>query len=145
VRDADTTRLGDRLQTGGDIHTFAMSVFALDNHIAEIDPDADMYTLFLGKRTVPFIHLTLDGDGALNCINDTCEFREDAIARQFEDAPAVLFDYRLEYFLAMSLQSGERASLVALHQRRIAGNVGDQNGGKASFHGHLPLTCLVKR
>ena len=113
------------MQTGGDSHTFAMSVFALDNHIAEIDSDADVDTLFLGKQTVAFIHLTLDGDGALNCTNDTCEFREKAIARQLKDTSPVLLDYWLEYFLAMSLQPGERSSFVAFHQRRIAGDVGD--------------------
>ena len=133
------------LQAGGDVHTLAMSVLALDDHIAEIDADADMDTLFLGKRTVAFIHLTLNGDGALNRINDTCEFREEAIARQLEDTSPVLLDYWLEYFLAMSLKPGERSSFVALHQRRIAGDVGDQNGGKASVHGHLPLLYPAER
>ena len=132
------------LEAGGDVYTLAMSVLTLDDHIAEIDADADAHTFSLGKRTVALLHPPLNGDSALNRIDDTYELRQKAIARQLEDAAPVLLNRRLEDFLPVSLQPRERSGLVALHQRRIAGDVGDQNGGKASFHGHLPLVCLIE-
>ena len=40
-REANATRLGETLQTCRDIHTVAEDVMFLDDHVAQVDPDAE--------------------------------------------------------------------------------------------------------
>ena len=56
------------------------------------------------------------------------------VAHQLEDAAVVPGDFRLEQFLAPGTQPLECARLVALHERRVADDVGGKNGGKLAVH-----------
>jgi hypothetical protein len=61
ARDADTARLGEALEARRDVDAVAVDVVVLDDHVAEVDADAEPDTL-LG-RPVRFVL----GHSALNC------------------------------------------------------------------------------
>ena len=49
LRNADRAGLGERLEPGGDVDAVAKDVVAVDDHIAEIDPDPQLETA-LGRE-----------------------------------------------------------------------------------------------
>ena len=52
LRDADCAGLGERLEPGGDVDAVAEDVVAVDDHVAEIDADAQFETALGRERVV---------------------------------------------------------------------------------------------
>ena len=46
-RDANPAWSGQLLQPGCDVHPFAISILAVDDHLADVDPDADIEPFLL--------------------------------------------------------------------------------------------------
>ncbi len=128
-RDADAARLRQLLQPGRHVDAFAVAVVAVDDHLAEVDADPELDPRLLGDAGVPFGQATLHRDRALDGVDDAAELGEQPVAHQLEDAAMVPFDRRLDQPLALAEQRLERARLVALHQGRIAHDVGGEDGG----------------
>ena len=151
ARDAAPARLGQAFKAGGDVDAVAVDILALHDHVALVhaDPKADALRL----RHVPLAtgHPFLDSDRAGDCVHDTGELDQGAIAHQLDDPAAVLGNQRVDEFPPMRLQALERAGLVAFHERRVADHVRGQDGGEAAFrarshHGWGPpmsLTCSL--
>ena len=47
LRYADAPRLRQSLQPGSNVHSIAIEVSPIDDHVAEVDPDAELYTFLL--------------------------------------------------------------------------------------------------
>ena len=102
---------------------------ALDDDIAEVDPDPEADALRLGDVPLPLGHALLDRDRASDGIDDGGKLAQRAVAHELDDAPAVLGDERVDELAAVDLQALERAGLVAPHEPAVADHVGRQDGG----------------
>src|ERR1700730_19179914 len=65
LRNADGTRLGERLEPGSDVDAIAENVVAVDDDVAEIDPDPQLETALSGDRVVDRTRRSLHLDRAV--------------------------------------------------------------------------------
>ena len=122
--DANAAGLGQRLQARGDVDAVAVDVVALDDDVAEIDADAERDLRAGGglRRDRP-----LHREGAFDRVDDAAELDQRAVADQLDDAAVVGGDGGVEDGLAVALQGGQRAGLVAGHHAGIADDVGGED------------------
>ena len=81
----------------------------------------------------------LDGERAVDGVDDAAEFHQRAVADQLDDAAVVGGDRGIEDRFAVPLQRGERAGLVGAHHARIADHVGGEDRRELTvdaFFGH---------
>ena len=143
ARHADAARLGQLLQTRGHVHAVAEDVVVLEDHVAEVDADAELDPA--GRRHVGVAprHAALDLDRALHRVGNALELDQQAVAGGLDDAAPVLGDRRVDQLEPVGLEARERAGLVGLHQPAVADHVGRQNRGQPAldlrqFHARLP-------
>ena len=142
-RDDDAAGVGELLEPGGDVDALAVEVAIwLVHHVAEIDPDAEADPLGVRPLGLALCRPLLQQDGAAHGVDDARELDERAVAHQLDRTPPVLGDQRLHEFAAQCLQTGKRAVLVALDERRKADHVGRHDGGDPALdpwrQPHLP-------
>jgi hypothetical protein len=121
------------LQSGRNVHPIAIEVSAIDDHVAEIDPNAELNSFLRRNFGIALPHALLDLDRAADCIHDARKLDENAIARRFHDTTAVLLSFGVDQLSAIFLKARERACLICTHQPAIAGNVGSEYGGELAF------------
>src|SRR5262249_28296492 len=95
-RDANSTGLSECLQTCRDIHPVAEDVVFLDDHVTEIDPDAEPDAPLLAHLRLAVDHPALDLHSAAHRIHDTRKFREQAVAGVLDDPAVMLADLRID-------------------------------------------------
>ena len=127
--DDDAARPRQRLQAVGDVDAVAVDVVALDDHVAEIDGDAELQPLVGRRAGVQLAFRALDVDGAAQGVDDALELHQDAVAHRLDEAAVMRGDLGLENILEIGLEAGARALLVDLAQAAIADDVGDHHGG----------------
>lgn len=92
---ASTAWIGHFLEPGGDINAVTVDVLPLDDHIPEIDADAEQNVPIVSIAGIcgcqSLLHLDLAGDG----IDRTCELHQYAIAHELDDAAMMFGDRRL--------------------------------------------------
>ncbi len=126
--------IGELLKPRGDVDALAVPVRPLDDQLAEIDADAHVDALVLGKACVSLRHPALDVDGALDRVDNARELGEKPVAHQLEDCAAMGRDRRLDQFRPVDFEPLEGSRLVQLHQTAVAGDVGGEDGGELPFH-----------
>ena len=131
ARDRDAARLGGLLQTCRHVHAVAEDIGVLNYDVAEVDADSEYDSLILARG-----HGVLDGDGAVDGIDDAGELDQEPVAHRLDDAPVVLGDFGIEHLDAAGLEAGERTGLVGAHEPAVADRVGAQDGGKSTL-GHV--------
>ena len=136
-RDADTARLGERLEPCGDVDPVAVNVVVLDDDVAEVDADPERDAPVLRHTRVALGQALLHLDRALHRLDHARELDQRAIAHQLDDAAVVLGDLRFDEFLAMRLERCERARLVGRHEPRVADHVRSQNRCQPALHCRL--------
>jgi hypothetical protein len=137
ARDADTARFGQPFEPCRDIHAVAENVNALDNNVAEIDPDAEADPLVFGNVALAIEHAALHLGGAAHRIHYARELSEQPVASRLHNAAAMLADFWIDQLAPMRLEALKGALLVRAHQTRIARHVGGENSGKAPGGGHI--------
>ena len=140
ARNTNAARLGERFQTGGDIDTIAKDVVVLDNHIAEVDADAELNPSRRRDIRVASRHPALDLGSAQDRIDNALEFDQHAVAGGLDNAAVVLCDGRIDELDPMGLETGERPRLVDLHQPAKADHVGGKDRRKPALwsrHAHV--------
>jgi hypothetical protein len=135
-RDANASGCGERLQPRGNVDAVAGDVVTLDDDVAEVDPNAEFDPLVGGDEQVARSHLALHLHGAAQRGRRARKFDQHAVAGRTHDAAAVLGDLRIDQLRADLPQPGMRAGLVALHEPRIADDVGDDDRGELAVDGH---------
>jgi len=109
-RDANPAGLGNRLQPGGDVDRVAEQVCSLDDHVADMDADAEPHGFALGHARIFRGQSLLHRDGALHGIDGTGEIGDDAVAGGVEDPPAICRDQPVHDFAARFERSSVPAS-----------------------------------
>ena len=110
-----------------------MAVRPLDDHLAEIDADAHVDAVVLGKAGVSLRHAALDADRAFDRVDDAPKLGEKTVAHQLEDYAAMRRDGRLDKFSSTRLKPLESSRLVQLHQTAVAGDIRGEDGGELPF------------
>jgi hypothetical protein len=116
ARDVDRSRFRDALQTCGHIHPIAVDISFVCNHVAQIDSDAEFYSVLLGQVRIPIDHPMLHFDGAAYRLDRTGELDQHTVARRLHDAPAVFGDLRVNELTSMRLEPLKGALFVGAHQ-----------------------------
>ena len=114
-----------------------IDVVALDDHVAEIDADAEFDAAIRRDAGVPLGHRLLHRDRAAHRIDDAGKFDQQAVTGGLDDTAAVLGDLRIEKLAAQRLEAFERAFLVRPHQPRIPRHIGGEDRGETAGLGHL--------
>jgi hypothetical protein len=107
-----------------DIETVAIEVVALDDHIAEIDADAQFDAAVRRDTSVPLGYRLLHRDRAAHRIDDAGKFHQQAVAGGLDDAAVVLGDFRIEQLAAQRFEAFVRAFLVRPRQPRVPCHIG---------------------
>ncbi len=133
-------RIGDEYSAGigqgfdprGDVDAVAVEVVGLDDHVAEIDADAQFDAVVRRDTGVSLGHRLLHRDRAAHRIDDAGKFDQQAVAGGLDDAAMVLGDFRIKELAAQRLEAFERAFLVRPHQPRIPRHIGGKDRGEAA-------------
>jgi len=114
----------------------AIEVVALDDHVAEVDADAQFDAVVRGDTRVPPGYRLLHRDRTAHRIDDTGKFHQQTVAGGLDDAAAVLGDFRIDELAAQRLEAFERAFLVRAHQPRIPRHIGGEDRGEPAGGSH---------
>ncbi len=87
------------------MYTIATKVVALDDHLAQIDANAELDPPVYWFISVTFGHVFLDFDGALDCIDDARELDEQTVAHGLDNAASAARDGRLDQFVKMGVET----------------------------------------
>src|SRR6185437_10766255 len=101
ARHAYPARLRHSFEAGRYIHTVAVDIAVLDNHVSEIDADAEHDFLLFGDAAIALSHAALDGDRTSHGFNDTREL-EQTISGRLYDTAFVFGYFRVDEFAAMT-------------------------------------------
>jgi hypothetical protein len=130
ARNADAAGFGQRLEPRRDVDAIAVDIVAVDDDVAEIDPDAEIDAAILAQAGVALGHAALNFDGAAHRVDDAGELDEQPVARGLDDAPLVLGDLAVDQLRAMRLEALERVLLVDAHQPAVADDVRREDGAQ---------------
>jgi hypothetical protein len=101
ARDADAARLGQALQPRGDINPVSEDVVFFDDHVAEVNADAEPDPPLLGHLRLTVEHPALNLGRTAHRVHDTRKFREQAVAGVLHGPATVLFDLWVNQFAEM--------------------------------------------
>ena len=113
-RDQDAARLGKLLQAGGDVDAVAVDVLAVDDHVAEVDADAERKPVLGRQGGVALAQGLLDVDSAGQRLDDAREVGQHAVTRRADDAAVVLGDEPVD-----DLAAGSKRACVPASSRCI--------------------------
>src|SRR6516162_5727824 len=142
--DTDFSWLGESFEAGGDVDAVAVDIALIEDHVAQIDADAELDPLLRRHMRVALGHPSPYLDGAAHRIDDAGEFDEQPVAGGLDDAASMVFDLGVPPLAPDRFQRGKRAFLVRTHQPRIPGDVGGQDRDEAARGGHCagaPVFC----
>jgi hypothetical protein len=120
--------MSELLETCSEVDGIAVTIPILDDHLAEVNPDAYIDASLVRKAAIAFEHRALQRYCATYSIYDAGKFGQEAVAHEFEDAAVVPCDLRLKQFLAVRPDSFERAQLIRAHQPTVTYDIRRQNG-----------------
>ncbi len=126
----------NRLQPRGDVDAVAVDVVPIDDHVAEIDPDAECDALVLGDFGIAVDHRPLNLDGAAHRVDHARKFHQHAVAGGLDDPAVMLLDFRIDELAAMRLEPVEGAFLVRSHQPRVARHIGGEDRRETAGGSH---------
>ena len=92
ARDADTARIRQPFQTGGDIHPVAENIPVLQHDVADIDSDAKLHSAIFFEVVVRVSQFVLDFDCTLDRRQGAAERGENAVAGSSANSSFVLRD-----------------------------------------------------
>ena len=119
-RNANPARLREAFQPRRHVDPVAVDIIAVDHHVAQIDPDAELNALVFRKIGVAFGYGSLCLCGSTNRIDDACELGQHPVAHEFDDTPMVLGDLGIDEVRAQCLEGRYRAFLVCADQAGVA-------------------------
>src|SRR5262249_3111611 len=96
--DADPTGIGQSFKPSWEVHPGAEDIVFFDNHVAEVDPNAELYPFGGRGCRVALSHSPLDLHAAADRINHAGELRQEAVAGVLHNPTAALSDLRIDQF-----------------------------------------------
>jgi hypothetical protein len=109
----------------------------LSNHIAEVDPDAELDPLVGRDARIAFGHPALHLHGASDGVNHARELCEKAVAGVLYNPAPVLPDLRINQLAEMRLEPFVRPLLIRPHEARVPRHIGGEDRSEAADRGHL--------
>ena len=134
AREADAAALGQALQAGGDVDAVSVEALALDDDIAQIDPDSEPHLAGGRQVGVPGLEGALDLDGALDSVHDAGELRQHVVAGGVHDAPAMAGHRGGDHRAGLG-DGADGRHLVVAHEPAIPLHIGAHDGGELPLHG----------
>jgi hypothetical protein len=134
--DQDAARLGDAFEPRRYVDAVAIEITALDNHVTQIDTDAQHDAPLLGLIAVRGGHALLEIDRALHGVDSAGELHQHAVAGNLKDAALMLGDQGFQDLLTAHLEGSQRAGFVDLHQAAVTDYIHCQNRGQTAFHAY---------
>jgi hypothetical protein len=101
---ADAAGLSKSLKAGCDIDPVPEDIPAIDDDVAEIDPNAQLNPLGVGRSGIAHGHLALDINRTAHRVDDAGKLDEHPVTGGFDDPAAVLLDLGIGQFASDSLQ-----------------------------------------
>ena len=138
--------VSQRLEPCRQVDAVAIEIAALDNHIADIDADAQEDAMLRGRLGILRVHCFLNVDSAFHGVDDAGELDEDAVTHKLEDTPAMLRNRWHQDIVAARPQQRHRARFILLHEAAVANHVGGKDGCEtalSALFGHQG--CLHSR
>jgi hypothetical protein len=145
IGDEHPAGIGQGFDPRGDVDAVAIEVVALDDHIAEIDADAQFDPVVRRGAGVPLGHRLLHRDRAAHRIDDARKLHQHAVAGSLDDAAVMLRDLRIEKLAAQRFEAFERAFLVSPHQPRIPRHIGGEDRGETAGLAHVSSPAARRR
>ena len=139
-RDTDAAVRRDRFQPHRHVDGVTHQIVAAFHDVAEVDADAQDELVVRAGRCIGRAHRLLDLEGGAHRLDRAHELRQEAIARQLEDAAAMVFHHRLGGRHA-GAEENERMLLVARRHGAESHDVDGDDRGQAPDQGgfvHLP-------
>jgi hypothetical protein len=104
-----------------------------DDHVAEIDADAEFDAPGGRDARVPFGHAVLHGEGAGDCFDDARKLDQQPVAGGLDHPPLVFGEFRIDQLAAQRLEPGQCPGLVLAHQPRVTRDIGREDGGETAL------------
>jgi hypothetical protein len=147
TRDADAARFGQCLQTCRNINPVPEYVALFNDHIAEVDPNAEPDPALFGQVRLAIIHPALDLDRAAHCIDYARELGKEAVTGILHDPAPVFGDLGIDHLAEVRFEPFVRPFLIGAHETRVTGHISGEDGGEAAGRGHgwgRPLRSKVR-
>jgi hypothetical protein len=112
IGDEHPAGIGQGFDARGDVDAVAINVVVFDDHVAEIDADAQLDAVVRRRARVPLGYRLLDLDCAAHRIDDAGKFDQQAVAGGLDDAALVFGDFRIEELAAQRLEALVRGFLI---------------------------------
>jgi hypothetical protein len=132
-RDAEAAWLANTLEPCCDVDAITKDVMAIDDDVADIDPDAELEPFLGPLGRIALRHAALYLDRTAHRLHDARKLDKHAIAGGFDDATTMLADLWIDQGAPARLESGQGAFLVLPHQTRVTRHVGGEDGGQLAF------------
>ncbi len=145
VGDANAARRGQPLEPCGDVDAIAEEIVAVEDHVAEIDPDPELDAAVGRIDGVALRHRLLHRDGTAHRVDDAAELGQHPVACGLDDAALMLGDAGIDQLIAVRLQPRERAFLVLAHQPAVARDIGRQDRRQPALDPLHPHYCPPRR
>jgi hypothetical protein len=120
-----------------DVDAVAIEIVAVNDHVAEIDADAQLNAVVRRDAAVPVGHRLLHLDRATHRIDGAGKLHQQAVASGLDDAAMVLGDLWIEEFAAQRFEAFERALLIRPHQPRIPRHIGGEDRSETAGLVHV--------
>src|SRR6516162_10229768 len=106
------------------VHSIAVEIISLDDHIAEMQTDTKYNPLCFGPFRVHFVHGLLELNRCRQRVACAGKFCERPITHQLDQPAPVSRKRWFEAAPSMLTQSRQRSALVAPHQAGVANDIG---------------------
>jgi hypothetical protein len=129
----DAARIADPFQPCRDVDAVAVEIVARDDHVAEIDADAENDAGVFRLIAAFLLDNLADPDGAGHRIDDAGKHHQQPVPHQLDDAAAIFLDRRLDMLAEKGLQTRQRAGLIQAHHATIPHYVGSEDSDQPPF------------
>src|SRR5262249_5390945 len=115
VRKTDCARLGQGLDSGGDIDTVTVDVALVDNDVTDINADAELYPPIFRYSGIVLGQNTLDLHSAAYRIDGAGKFNQSTVAGSLYNPAAIFRNFGIDDFASVGFERCEGAFLVNTH------------------------------
>nr|WP_237212771.1 hypothetical protein [Ruegeria lacuscaerulensis] len=134
ARYAEPVRRAQTFQSGRYIHTVAVDIVTIHDHVSEMDPDPKQELIVKSHIIVPLRDRVLDLYCRAYGLNYARKFRKYSVTHQLYNAPIAILDDGLNPFATQIPECFDRAFLILSHKTRISNHISHQNCCQTALH-----------
>jgi len=134
IRDADTARLCNPLETHCNIDPVTKDIVLVDNDITDVNADAELDPLVLRRVDILFGHAALNFVGTSYRVDHAGELSNSAVPGILDDTSVMLSDFGIEKRLSKSFQLRQRAFFIDPYQAARARDIRRQNSRQSPLY-----------